>query len=189
MTNHFADRIREVCLAGPHIYDGVRLWNEQYDVAEGAARERGSHRIAAGHGSCLAQPDLWADQRPRRADRCNGSVGRTQVKHKQLVSLALVALACWFSSPAAAANDPQVLQVTQLKAQSSELERQEARRAFQNRQAVVVMTEGTVQDFGRLLGAQMTDTKAFSKTGRSPISARSALKPVFSDRSASNGIK
>ena len=104
--------------------------------------EHGRHRIGTGRGSCLAQ--------------------------QHLVWLMLAALACCFSLPAAAANDPQVLQVTQLKAQPSESERQDARNAFQKRQAIVVMTEGDLQDFGRLLGAQITDTKAFSKKGRSP---------------------
>jgi len=127
--------------------------------------------IYTGAGPCNQQDDV---ARASADDR--GRLRRAQVKQKQLVCLALAALACWFSSAAAVADEQQFLRVTQLKAQSSDSERQEVRKAFQNRQAIVVMTEGTVRDFGRLLGAQMTDTKAFSKTGRSPISGHSALK-------------
>jgi hypothetical protein len=98
-----------------------------------------------------------------------------QGKYRKLISFALPALACWFSFVLSAATNSQILQVTQLKAQSSESELGDARNAFQNRQAIVVMTEGTVEDFGRLIGAQLATTKAFSKTSSSPVSAASAL--------------
>src|SRR5215472_7190844 len=97
-----------------------------------------------------------------------------QLKYKRLISFALPALACWFSFALSAATNSQILHVTQLKAQSSESELGNARNAFQNRQAIIVMTEGTVQDFSRLIGAQLANTKAFSKTSNSPIAAGSA---------------
>jgi len=75
--------------------------------------------IYTGAGPCNQQDDV---ARASADDR--GRLRRAQVKQKQLVCLALAALACWFSSAAAAADEQQFLRVTQLKAQSSDSERQ-----------------------------------------------------------------